>query len=164
MLDCRLSRDKTFSTSKSVFGRFVISLIERESLKGRVKTGLRSSSQKEMKALTLIRLKDGTLIDKREHRRRRPPSTPDEAEVQRFLIMEIRLYFSVTGAIEKHLSDHRPFTTSSGRFGYGRESIEEGDILCILTVPRQRTSYGEKPMVIMAVRYISPSARHLYTV
>lgn len=164
MLDRRLSRDKTFSASKSVFSRFVISLIERKSLKDRVKTGRRTSPQKEMKTLTLIRLEDGTFIDKREHRRRRPPSTPDEAEVQRFLIMESRHYFSIIGANEKHLSDHRPFTTTSGRFGYGRESVEEGDILCILTVPRQRTSYGEKTTVVMAMSYISSSGRHLSTV
>jgi len=83
-----------------------------------------------MKTLTLIRLEDGTLIDKREHGRR-PPSTPDEAEVQCFLIMESSPYFSITEAIEARLSDHRPFTTTSGRFGYGREAVEEGDALCI---------------------------------
>lgn len=97
----------------------MISLIERESLKGKVKTGLRTSSQKDMKTLTLIRLEDGTLIDKREHGRR-PPSTPDEAEVQHFLITESSPHFSITEAIEARLSDHRTFTTTSGLFGHGR--------------------------------------------
>lgn len=83
-----------------------------------------------MKTLTLIRLEDGTLIDNREHGRR-SPLTPDEAEVEPYLIRESRFLYSITYAIEARLSDHRPFTTTSGRFGYGRESVEEGDVLCI---------------------------------
>lgn len=83
-----------------------------------------------MKTLTPIRLEDGTLIDKMELGRRQL-LTPDEAEVQRYLKSESSFLWSITDAIEARLSDHRPFTTTSGRFGYGRESVEEGDALCI---------------------------------
>lgn len=83
-----------------------------------------------MKTLTPVRLEDGTLIDKTELGRR-PPLTPNEAEVQRYVTRESSFLFSITDAIQARLSDHRPFTTASGRFGYGRESVEEDDTLCI---------------------------------
>ncbi|KAI6081693.1 hypothetical protein F4821DRAFT_18625 [Hypoxylon rubiginosum] len=75
------------------------------------------------------RLEDGTLV---EEENLWGPSTPEEEDIYQFMTsMESSPYYSVSQAMNHALWDNRPFTTTSGRFGYGRKSMEEGDILCI---------------------------------
>ncbi|KAI2625605.1 hypothetical protein GGR54DRAFT_507100 [Hypoxylon sp. NC1633] len=74
------------------------------------------------------RLKDGTLVEEEDVW---DPSTPEEEGIYKFMTTSNGPYFSVSQAMQINLRNKRPFTTTSGRFGYGSMSVEEGDILCV---------------------------------
>jgi hypothetical protein len=75
------------------------------------------------------RPEDGTLVEVIEGWE---PSTPEEADIYHFMTSEESSpYFPIWETIHVRLSDNRPFTTKSGRFGYGRVSVKDGDVLCI---------------------------------